>query len=86
MPLESAYAASVDPDGHRHWRHTEQLLAQAIHLLELQMYQQADPRKRGAAPKPMPMPWDAPTRSTLSPAEMEARLVALRAEADSRQN
>lgn len=86
LPIDSAYAAALDPHGHRHWRLTEQMLAQALHLLELQMYQQAEPKKRGPAPKPIPMPWDTPTRSTLSPAEMQARLVALRSEAQSRQN
>lgn len=48
------------------WGISEQLLAHVSHLLEMALYQRADPKKRGAAPKPMRTPW-TDDRSTVTP-------------------
>lgn len=39
------------------WTLNEQLLVKVIHALELSLWQRADPKKRGQAPKPIQTPW-----------------------------
>lgn len=60
LPPDAAVVRAQLGDKAR-WDVAEQLLARTCHLLELQLYQAADPKKRGPAPKPIPMPWDGDT-------------------------
>lgn len=77
LPLDSAYRRATDPDHVGDWGLEPQLLAWIVHVLELQLYQAADSKKRGSAPKPIPMPWEAKAAAARG-AEMRRRLEAQR--------
>ena len=72
LPPESALARAELGDKAA-WGIGEQLLARAVHLLHVGIYQQADPKKRGPAPKPIETPWDRRDMTQITKRLMDLR-------------
>lgn len=78
LPPDSATVRAELGDRSR-WAVGEQLLNEVVHLLELQLWQHADPKSRGPVPELRRTPWDDHRVS-----ELRERLIEFRDRARSR--
>lgn len=75
LPPDAASARN-DLGPKARWGISEQILARVAWLLEVQLWSNADPKKRGPAPKPIETPWTAEQQSEQT-ALIQARLADL---------